>query len=88
MLSLFLLKTSENNIIKCFDLALKIANDNVAKGVIDGYNIGINVGESAGQTIMYPHVHLIPRKKGDTKNPIGGVRNVKAGKGDWKKKNA
>jgi diadenosine tetraphosphate (Ap4A) HIT family hydrolase len=40
----------------------------------DGYNIGINDGEAAGQTIMHLHVHLIPRYKGDTPDPKGGVR--------------
>ncbi|WP_244272766.1 HIT family protein [Natronincola peptidivorans] len=35
----------------------------------DGYNIGINVNENAGQTIMHLHVHLIPRYKGDVENP-------------------
>ena len=40
----------------------------------DGYNIGINDGEAAGQTIMHLHVHLIPRYKGDTSDPRGGVR--------------
>ena len=43
----------------------------------DGYNIGVNVGEDAGQTIMHLHIHLIPRYKGDVKNPKGGVRNLK-----------
>ena len=43
----------------------------------DGYNIGINVGEHAGQTIFHLHVHLIPRYKGDVENPKGGVRNLK-----------
>lgn len=42
----------------------------------DGYNIGINNGESAGQTIFHLHIHLIPRYKGDTPNPKGGVRGV------------
>ena len=42
----------------------------------DGYNIGMNCGESAGQSIMHVHVHLIPRYKGDVKNPRGGVRGV------------
>ncbi len=41
-----------------------------------GYNIGINVGETAGQTINHVHVHLIPRYHGDTANPRGGVRGV------------
>ncbi|MBU9723818.1 MULTISPECIES: HIT family protein [Bacillaceae] len=42
----------------------------------DGYNIGINVGETAGQTIFHVHVHLIPRYTGDMKDPRGGVRGV------------
>jgi diadenosine tetraphosphate (Ap4A) HIT family hydrolase len=42
----------------------------------DGYNIGINCGESAGQTIFHLHVHLIPRYRGDMDNPRGGVRGV------------
>ncbi|MDQ0253368.1 diadenosine tetraphosphate (Ap4A) HIT family hydrolase [Evansella vedderi] len=42
----------------------------------DGYNIGINCGESAGQTIFHVHVHLIPRYKGDMEDPRGGVRGV------------
>ena len=42
----------------------------------DGYNIGINVNEAAGQSIFHVHMHLIPRYKGDVKNPKGGVRGV------------
>lgn len=41
-----------------------------------GYNVGINVGETAGQTVMHVHLHLIPRYKGDTPKPRGGVRGV------------
>jgi ATP adenylyltransferase len=47
---------------------------------ITGYNIGINNGESAGQTIFHVHFHLIPRRNGDTENPRGGVRGVIPGK--------
>lgn len=43
---------------------------------ITGFNVGINCGEDAGQTIFHVHVHLIPRRKGDMKNPKGGVRGV------------
>jgi len=43
----------------------------------DGYNIGINIGYDAGQTIMHLHVHLIPRYKGDVNDPRGGVRKIK-----------
>lgn len=42
----------------------------------DGYNIGINVGEAAGQSIHHLHIHVIPRYKGDVENPKGGVRGV------------
>jgi diadenosine tetraphosphate (Ap4A) HIT family hydrolase len=49
----------------------------------DGYNIGINVFDAAGQTIPHVHVHLIPRYKGDVENPRGGIRNVIPGKGDY-----
>ena len=42
----------------------------------DGYNIGINCKEAAGQTIFHVHVHLIPRYAGDVENPRGGVRGV------------
>lgn len=42
----------------------------------DGYNIGINDGEAAGQSIMHLHIHLIPRYTGDVENPRGGVRSV------------
>jgi len=42
----------------------------------DGYNIGINEGEAAGQTQNHLHIHVIPRYKGDIDNPRGGVRGV------------
>ena len=52
-----------------------------ADASIDGFNIGMNCGESAGQTVFHCHVHLIPRRKGDVENPRGGVRHIIAGKG-------
>ena len=47
----------------------------------DGFNVGINVGPTAGQTIFHVHIHLIPRYKGDVKNPKGGIRHTIPGKG-------
>ncbi|MCG6887792.1 MAG: HIT family protein [Proteobacteria bacterium] len=42
----------------------------------DGYNIGVNVGPAAGQSIFHVHIHIIPRYEGDVENPQGGVRHV------------
>ena len=53
---------------------------------IDGFNIGMNCGETAGQTVFHCHVHLIPRRKGDVENPRGGVRHVIVGKGYYEEK--
>lgn len=47
---------------------------------ITGFNIGMNCGESAGQSIFHAHTHLIPRRDGDTESPKGGVRGVIAEK--------
>jgi len=46
-----------------------------------GYNIGMNCGESAGQTVFHFHCHLIPRYTGDMENPKGGIRHCIKGKG-------
>lgn len=43
---------------------------------VKGFNIGINCGEIAGQTVFHTHIHLIPRRENDTPNPRGGVRGV------------
>ena len=55
------------------------------QGDCDGFNVGINMGASAGQTVMYPHVHLIPRRTGDCEDPVGGVRGVIAGQANYRK---
>ena len=47
----------------------------------DGYNIGMNCGKAAGQTVMHFHCHVIPRYKGDMDDPRGGVRHSVAGRG-------
>ena len=49
----------------------------------DGYNLGVNVGEAAGQTVMHLHLHVIPRYRGDMDDPRGGVRHVIPGKGNY-----
>jgi diadenosine tetraphosphate (Ap4A) HIT family hydrolase len=64
--------------------ALKaIKADLDAKYHPDGYNIGINNGVYAGQTVMHLHVHLIPRYQGDSDRPRGGVRGIIPGKQEY-----
>jgi len=67
-----------------FEAALVYGNNMVASGKFDAFNVGINMGAAAGQTVMYPHVHLIPRNHGDCADPVGGVRGVIAGQANYK----
>ena len=79
-------ESTEENLLKCFKFALAMGKQNVeSSNNITGFNIGLNIGTSAGQTCMYPHVHLIFRRDGDCPDPVGGVRNVIPGKGNYKK---
>lgn len=79
---------TQEEVLKCFKFALGMGNDNVAaNNDITGFNIGLNIGASAGQTCMYPHVHLIFRRDNDCADATGGVRNVIPGKGNYKKTN-
>ena len=71
-------------IMDCFRTAMQEGRRMVADGECDAFNIGINMGEAAGQTVMYPHVHLIPRRHGDCADPVGGVRGVIAGQANYK----
>lgn len=53
----------------------------------DGFNIGVNIGSAAGQTVEHVHIHIIPRYKNDVEDPTGGVRNVIPSKGNYLKDN-
>lgn len=66
------------------DSAIRHGQKLVEQGRCDAFNVGINMGAAAGQTVMYPHVHLIPRRVGDCADPTGGVRGVIAGQANYK----
>jgi hypothetical protein len=73
---------TKEELIACDELIKKIQQDIKAEdAMVDGFNIGMNVGLSAGQTVFHCHIHLIPRRTGDVENPRGGVRHTIPGKG-------
>ena len=74
-----------NSLAEALKYAVSIGRHQVAVGSWDGFNIGMNNGVAAGQTVMWPHIHLIPRRYGDVEDPVGGVRNTIPGKGNYKK---
>lgn len=67
----------------CFDHALVHGLLLQSQGTCDGFNLGFNWGTAAGQTVMYPHVHLILRQTGDVTDPVGGVRAVIPGQSNY-----
>jgi diadenosine tetraphosphate (Ap4A) HIT family hydrolase len=81
---LFVPQYSEPNLINnCFDDALTEGLKRVSSGEWEAFNIGLNWGTAAGQTVPWPHVHLIPRKIGDCADPTGGIRNTIPGQGNY-----
>ena len=68
----------KNELLSTIEIAKEIIEK---KHRPDGYNIGMNCGESAGQTVFHFHCHLIPRYVGDMVNPKGGIRHCVSGKG-------
>jgi diadenosine tetraphosphate (Ap4A) HIT family hydrolase len=71
-------------IAQAFNDAYRYGRAMVRNGECDSYNIGMNVGTEAGQTVPWPHIHLIPRRKGDIEDPVGGVRAVIPGQANYK----
>jgi diadenosine tetraphosphate (Ap4A) HIT family hydrolase len=76
---------TEALIENAFSDALTTGMKKVKSGEWEAFNIGMNFGEAAGQTVPWPHIHLIPRKVGDCADPTGGIRNVIPGQGTYQK---
>ena len=72
-------------VLDAFNDAIIHGQTMIENGQCDGFNIGMNYGSAAGQTVEWPHVHLIPGRHGDVEDPIGGVRNTIPGKGNYHK---
>lgn len=72
-------------LMDAFEDAVRDGIERVKNGEWDGFNVGLNYGSAAGQTVEWPHVHLIPRRKGDMEDPTGGVRHVIPEKGNYRK---
>lgn len=78
---------SSSSLFECWRAAYSWGYNGIQSQRWEAFNIGQNCGEAAGQTIMYPHVHMIPRRKGDMEDPRGGVRHVIPSKGNYRKIN-
>jgi diadenosine tetraphosphate (Ap4A) HIT family hydrolase len=73
---------SHDEILACNELLISLKNEIQQLDLtVTGFNIGMNAGASAGQTVFHCHIHLIPRRDGDVDNPRGGVRHTIPGKG-------
>lgn len=81
--SLFDLTTEERQLL--WELVAAVRINLMEEFHPDGFNVGLNDGQAAGQTVMHAHIHVIPRYKGDAPDPRGGVRWIIPGKSAyWK----
>jgi diadenosine tetraphosphate (Ap4A) HIT family hydrolase len=75
---------NKDELVACHELIQRVREMVLSEDTtVTGFNVGVNIGAAAGQTILHCHFHLIPRRNGDVANPRGGIRNVIPGKGDY-----
>jgi ATP adenylyltransferase len=74
---------ADDEYAECFRLVRTLKDLLLARFVPDGFNVGANCGEAGGQSVWHAHIHVIPRYKGDTPDPRGGVRHVIPLKADY-----
>ena len=73
---------SDDEVLACNQLLKELRSTILVQDeLVEGFNVGMNAGATAGQTIFHCHIHLIPRRQGDVENPRGGVRHTIPGKG-------
>ena len=79
---------TEEELLSCNRLIHKLKKSIIKEDpAVVAFNIGMNAGEAAGQTVFHCHIHLIPRRKGDVERPKGGIRHVIPGKGHYQEAN-
>jgi len=71
-------------LMECYEAAYKFGFMLMSSDKCNGFNVGQNISPAAGQTVNYPHVHMIPRFNGDMDDPTGGIRNVVPNMGNYK----
>tara|TARA_Y100001958_G_scaffold93597_1_gene63988 strand:+ start:702 stop:1100 length:399 start_codon:yes stop_codon:yes gene_type:complete len=77
---------SNEELVACNELIKILKKEIINKdSSVKGFNLGTNIGEVSGQSILHCHIHLIPRREGDVKNPQGGVRSVIPSKQHYKR---
>ena len=71
--------------VNACDSLIKTVREQIQESdsTVSAFNIGMNAGEDAGQSVFHCHIHLIPRRSGDVERPRGGVRNTIPGKGNY-----
>jgi diadenosine tetraphosphate (Ap4A) HIT family hydrolase len=72
---------SNDEYVACFDLVREVKKILEERYATDAFNVGVNCGETAGQTVDHAHIHVIPRYSDDVDDPRGGVRHIIPGKG-------
>ena len=78
---------TDEEVIACNELIKLIKKEIELKDPsVEGFNLGANAGQIAGQSILHCHIHIIPRRKGDVDNPQGGIRSVIPQKQHYKRK--
>ena len=77
-------RDAPGNIAEAFRMAYLMGEAMIRRGECAAFNVGMNRNAQAGQTVMYPHVHLIPRRTGDCADPTGGVRGVIPGQANYR----
>ena len=79
---------TEEELLSCNQLIHKLKESIIKEDPsVVAFNIGMNAGEAAGQTVFHCHIHLIPRRKGDVERPKGGIRHVIPEKGHYQEAN-